>query len=246
VSRNLREQKAIRRATDKEEEAREEAERAREAYKRGGDIVSTVAETVEKIAQNTENDHAHGGGEGDNVKPAAETSKAAPENGGPWNLVREKVKSGIRRQQDMVRVDGHRPTVHLPATTLLISSALKKLRVQNLNKEDFMPTELWRGMKNVSSSEVFVRKGGAEGACMSSTPNLRVVASYSKSNSPLLLKIKIESPMDHGADISWLSVFPDEQEVLYPPLTFLKPVRVQPIREMDKGQVITVKPSFPS
>jgi len=28
---------------------------------------------------------------------------------------------------------------------------------------------------------------------------------------------------DRGADISWLSAFPGEKEVLFPPLTYLKP-----------------------
>mmetsp|Transcript_34047 Transcript_34047/g.79752 ORF Transcript_34047/g.79752 Transcript_34047/m.79752 type:complete len:920 (-) Transcript_34047:91-2850(-) len=135
----------------------------------------------------------------------------------------------------------------LPATTYMLSTALKKLRVQHMGATNFKSTELWRGMKNLESTALFIQNGGAEGAPMSTTPDLRVVANYSKSETPLLLKIKIDSPMDHGADISWLSLFPDERECLYPPLTFLKPIRQQPIRGLlGKGEVITVKPSFPS
>ena len=57
--------------------------------------------------------------------------------------------------------------------------------------------------------------------------------------------------MDLGAKIDWLSVFPGEAEVLYPPLTYLKPMYEQPIMGKDgecskDGVVITVKPSFPT
>ena len=57
--------------------------------------------------------------------------------------------------------------------------------------------------------------------------------------------------MDLGAKIDWCSVFPGEQEALYPPLTFLKPMFEQPImgqqgQSCDEGVVVTVKPSFPS
>jgi hypothetical protein len=62
---------------------------------------------------------------------------------------------------------------------------------------------------------------------------------------PLLFRIKIKSPMERGADLSWLSVFPLEREVLYPPLTFLQPIFKQPIMNSD-GHVVTLKVSFPS
>jgi len=140
----------------------------------------------------------------------------------------------------------HKRLLH--ATVYMLSTALKKLRVQAMQQDKaFQTTYLWRGMRNLRSSTHFLENGGAEGAPMSTTPSLRTVASYSQSDAPLLLKIKIDSPMDYGADISWLSMFPEEKECLYPPLTFLKPIRVQPIRGLDgKGEVITVKPSFPS
>ena len=39
----------------------------------------------------------------------------------------------------------------------------------------------------------------------------------------LLLKIVVPDFMSAGADLQWLSAFPGEAEVLYPPLTYLKP-----------------------
>ena len=39
----------------------------------------------------------------------------------------------------------------------------------------------------------------------------------------LLFKIKTKSFMQRGADLQYLSAFPAEKELLYPPLTFLQP-----------------------
>mmetsp|Transcript_48942 Transcript_48942/g.116317 ORF Transcript_48942/g.116317 Transcript_48942/m.116317 type:complete len:81 (-) Transcript_48942:33-275(-) len=80
---------------------------------------------------------------------------------------------------------------------------------------------------------------------MSTSRTKAVVVGYAKSKKPLLFRIKVSSPMDMGADISWLSTFPGEHEVLYPPLTYLKPMIRQPIKGCE-GFVYTVKPSFPS
>jgi hypothetical protein len=49
--------------------------------------------------------------------------------------------------------------------------------------------------------------------------------------------------MSCGADVSWLSVYPAEAEILYPPLTYLKYVKTTPIKNSN-GFVVEVKPSF--
>ncbi|KAJ1473296.1 hypothetical protein T484DRAFT_1836967, partial [Baffinella frigidus] len=51
-----------------------------------------------------------------------------------------------------------------------------------------------------------------------------------------------------GADISFLSAFPDENEILFPPLTFLEPMR--PPQEIRLGTdklfiVLDVEPILP-
>ena len=38
---------------------------------------------------------------------------------------------------------------------------------------------------------------------------------------------------------------PEEEEVLYPPLAYLRPVSEQSIND-NRGKVVMVKPSFPS
>jgi hypothetical protein len=59
---------------------------------------------------------------------------------------------------------------------------------------------------------------------------------------PLLLKVQSTSLMDCGADIKWLSMYPDEAEVLFPPLTYLLPIG-EPVVE-NGCTVITVQPRF--
>ena len=140
----------------------------------------------------------------------------------------------------------------LAMTTLYIYEGLKKLRAVHLSRTTkFTSTYLWRGMKDRTLSSDFMVLGGCELACMSTSEDLKVVAGYAASRAPLLFRIKVDSPMDLGAKIDWCSVFPGEAEVLYPPLTFLKPMFEQPImgddgKKSSEGVVVTVKPSFPT
>lgn len=133
-------------------------------------------------------------------------------------------------------------------TTFLIYRAVKKLRACNLFDLDFrshVTRYLWRGIKDRSVKDEFMLTGGTEVACMSTSKSLQIVEAFANNHSPLLFRLAIESPMEYGASISWLSIVPSEDEVLYPPLTFLKPVARQKIKGSG-GYVITVKPSFPS
>ena len=58
---------------------------------------------------------------------------------------------------------------------------------------------------------------------MSTTSNLEVAIRYSTAAHSLLFKLRTDSFMQRGASIQFLSAFAGEEEVLYPPLTFLKP-----------------------
>jgi hypothetical protein len=86
----------------------------------------------------------------------------------------------------------------LALTTALISSAIKKLRANNMSGLKFQSRYLWRGMKNREVSNDFLLKGGAETACMSTSSDLSVVASYARSSVPLLFRLRIDSPMEMG------------------------------------------------
>ena len=67
-------------------------------------------------------------------------------------------------------------------------------------------------MKDLNVNDSFMLQGGTDVACMSTSSNLKVIANYAKSRSPLLFRIKVTSPMDLGADIQWLSLYPGEEE----------------------------------
>jgi hypothetical protein len=72
----------------------------------------------------------------------------------------------------------------------------------------------------ISDPQRFKEEGGTEIAPMSTTEDKAVALQYSSSQRPLLFKFKAKG-MSMGVDISYLSVYPHEREVLYPPLTYL-------------------------
>lgn len=101
-------------------------------------------------------------------------------------------------------------------------------------------------MKDLKITDEFLQTGGSEMACMSTTSEQSVAEDFAWSESPLLFKFVSKSFMSHGADISFLSVYPGEKEVLYPPLTYLRPIRMS---EVTIGttvyKVVEVEPVFP-
>ncbi len=50
-----------------------------------------------------------------------------------------------------------------------------------------------------------------------------VYLNCSRSHQALLFRIVPSNFLAIGAELSWLSAFPGEEEMLFPPLTFLKP-----------------------
>ena len=65
--------------------------------------------------------------------------------------------------------------------------------------------------------------GATELAPMSTTTDPSVAISYAISEESLIFKLKVDNFVQYGADVQWLSAFPGEAEVLYPPLTYLQP-----------------------
>ncbi len=78
-------------------------------------------------------------------------------------------------------------------------------------------------MKNVQVAVNFMLEGGTEMGFLSTTTDLEVAVRYSISQNCLLFKIAVPDFMSMGAELQWISAFPGEAEVLYPPLTYLKP-----------------------
>ena len=156
--------------------------------------------------------------------------------------------------------DTARKTRHpFPVTVYLIAEALKRLRAvageamgeamgASSAKAGPGTVALWRGMRNMAVTDGFLAKGGSELAPMSATTELAVAMRYALSEHSLLFKIVTKNFMERGVDISYLSCFPEENEHLFPPLTYLRPTgTTQRLTLSDDGaevEIIEVEPTF--
>ena len=136
----------------------------------------------------------------------------------------------------------------LPVTVALIAEAIKMLRVV----EGQQPTcddavDLYRGMKGVRVPERFVEKGGTELAPMSTTLDLSTALEYSDSGSAVLFRLRTSDSLSRGADVSFLSAFPGEKEILFPPLTYLRTLgKAQEMKVRGiRFHVVDIEPIIP-
>jgi len=139
-----------------------------------------------------------------------------------------------------------------PATIAFISDGIKKLRAveakQVKESEDVLEArDLWRGMCNLEITKEFFATGGTEFAPMSTTDDIAIAVQYSAGGGKaLLLKVKTNSFMERGANLQFLSAFPEEKEFLFPPLTYMQPTGRR--QSLVVGQVlytvVEVKPQM--
>jgi len=142
--------------------------------------------------------------------------------------------------RDLDRTEPH----PFPVTIAFLREAIGKLRAvgaQEDTQEGKSETrlDLWRGMRDTEVTDSFMQHGGTELAPMSTTTKLDVAVQYSTAQTSLLFKLRTDSFMQRGASIQFLSAFPGEEEVLYPPLTFLKPTGKK-LSVPFKGRMFTV------
>ena len=69
---------------------------------------------------------------------------------------------------------------------------------------------------------------------MSTTTNIATAVSYSISENSLIFKIVTHNGLQRGADLEWLSAFPNEAEILFPPLTYLQPTPKSSLQPTEK------------
>ena len=145
----------------------------------------------------------------------------------------------------------------LPVTITLLDQAIRQLRANEAPSADragagagaaFESRCLYRGLSNVSVPPEFLARGGSELGMMSTTSDLHVAMHYCASHACVLLRLCTSSFMERGADISYLSTFPSEAEVLFPPLTYLQPTGdVEVLRDgVSTVSVVDVSPFFPT
>jgi len=126
----------------------------------------------------------------------------------------------------------------LPVTVTQINKAVLQLRkVEGNESTAHGSVDLYRGLAGRSIPSEFLAKGGTDLAPMSTTRNLKVALRYAASEHAVIVRIRTGGLVYRGADIAFLSCFPAEAEVRFPPLTYLGPVR-----ENDENGVKRPKP----
>ena len=131
---------------------------------------------------------------------------------------------------------------------LKLSDGIKKLRAVSAQLPDAHECRVfWRGMKDLGlDKDAFLEKGGTDFGCVSTTANQSVaVSNFAVGSLPMVFRVVSKGPMDRGADISFLSVYPREEEYLYPPLTYLRATKVQMETILGKKLLVaTVRPTI--
>mmetsp|Transcript_17093 Transcript_17093/g.41162 ORF Transcript_17093/g.41162 Transcript_17093/m.41162 type:complete len:536 (-) Transcript_17093:134-1741(-) len=149
----------------------------------------------------------------------------------------------LRLVQNSNSGDMVHPIHHSDNETVGVHTQPSDTRPSDASNNTMTPSKvLWRGMRDLKATEEFLKNGGTELAFMSTTTDIEVALRYSLSKNSLLLRILPENFMAYGADLQWVSAFPGEAEVLYPPLTYLKPTgRTEKISAKNKnGQILTI------
>jgi hypothetical protein len=145
-----------------------------------------------------------------------------------------------RPMRDMARSGPH----PLPGIVTNIQRGLKKLRALGSNDTASRHTVvLWRGMSAVKLSDEFSNEGGTELAPMSTTTDISVAISYAvkkEMRSALLFRFVTRNNLERGADVQWLSMFPGESEILFPPLTFVQRTRTAPQAIECNGVTVSI------
>ena len=105
-----------------------------------------------------------------------------------------------------IRMDGEHA---FPVTVMVLSEAIKRLR----DSEGKKVVILWRGLKNMNleHDSDFLLAGGVEMSCMSTSYLLKTALVYSHSSHSIIFKIVTRSFMERGADLEWISCFPEEK-----------------------------------
>jgi len=133
-------------------------------------------------------------------------------------------------------------------TTTFLHEGIKQLMAAQGTRPDAKKQKtLWRGLKDLRMMSEFMLHGGTEFGCMSTTTSRKVAAEFAQSGQPLIFEIKTKDFMMRGADIQFLSVYEHEEEVLFPPLTYLRCLEMHKEREVEgvTAQVAVAEPVIP-
>lgn len=128
-----------------------------------------------------------------------------------------------------------------PVTVSYIQKALLKLRADECDRgKQGELLVMWRGNQNLIVSHDYLAHGGVETGIISTSLKLETSVQYSYSSCPVIFKIITRSFMERGAFLDWVSVFPEEQECCFPPLTFFSPTGRHQVVKLSEGRSVTV------
>jgi hypothetical protein len=157
----------------------------------------------------------------------------------------------MRGRADSTDAGAQRGAPHpFPVTVAYLADGIKRLRATGAHEGGVVSRcDFWRGLRNLELPASFRADGGTELACCSTSADISVALSYSdKAEKRLLIKVVTRGFIDRGADLRFLSAFPEEVEYLYPPLTYLMPTGREDtiLARGVEYTVIEVEPRFPS
>ena len=85
---------------------------------------------------------------------------------------------------------------------------------------------------------------------MSTTEDLKIALKYTRGANAgaLIFMLRAQSFMQQGADLAYLSAFPEEREFLYPPLVYLRPTGM--VHKLTYAgtdyTIVEIDPQYPS
>ena len=112
-------------------------------------------------------------------------------------------------------VNRYTTTIYVVTSALIKASKLTKAEtVYRGMAGGTLPKQFWE-------SDASGVKGGVEFAFMSTTTNREVAFQYAAGSASTVLKIET-GMIDKGADLGWISQYPHEREICFPPLTSMQ------------------------
>jgi hypothetical protein len=164
-------------------------------------------------------------------------------NGPMRGLVHPTVLTTDGQNPTVLTTDGQKSQHPLRFTIYALTEGVKKLRAVEAKGDEKgfnLTKELWRGMKKMVLDDTFELLGGTEMAVMSTTSDKEVALSYASSEYPLVFKYTTVG-LTRGVKIQFLSLYPNEVEYVYPPLTFLSVVGKPYVESTQYGDVTIVQ-----
>jgi hypothetical protein len=135
---------------------------------------------------------------------------------------------------------------NFPITVIYIQEAILRLRaVEICSGTEGQSLIMWRGNRDLIVSDDCLSRGGVETSITSTTLELETAVQHSFSERPVIFKIMTRSYKERGAFLEWVSVFPDERECCFAPLTFFSPTgRHQVVKVHDRDEQGLVRNSW--